>query len=75
MKINDFRRVFKMTNGFYITDDVIMFRKPLEFWDQKTNESVKYKSLDEALNHKIGGKTAREIIETLDVLYIEPATA
>lgn len=74
MRIDSFRRVFKLTNGFYITDDIIFFRKPLYFWNEKTNEeSAKFKTLDEALEYKIGDKTAKELIEQLEELFIEPA--
>ena len=73
MRIEAFRRIFKLVNGIYITDDVLFFRKPLHFWNEKTNEeSDKFKTLDEALEYKIGDKTARELIENLDKLFTEP---
>ena len=73
MKIETFRRIFKSVNGFYITDDVLFFRKPLYFWNEKNNEeSEKFKTLDEALEYKIGDKTAREIIADLDEMFTEP---
>ena len=70
MTIEKFKRESKYYAGFYITDNVIMFTKQFGFFDERTNEKTKYKTLDEALEHKIDGKTAREIIETLDELHI-----
>lgn len=73
MKINDFRRIFKLVNGFYLTDTVMMFRKPLEIWDEVTNESVKFKKLDDALAYKVDGRPVIDIIGSLNSLYLEPA--
>ena len=71
MKIEKFKRLFKNCNGFYLTDDVILFRKPLELWNTRTNESVEFKNIEECLRYTLqDGQTVREIIYTLNDLSI-----
>lgn len=74
MKISDFKRIVKLTNGFYLTDDVIMFRKPVELWNEKTNESVKFKSIDEALEYKLDGIKVKDMIANLNELVMKKAS-
>lgn len=74
MKISDFKRIVKLTNGFYLTDDVIMFRKPVELWNEKTSESVKFKSIDEALEYKLDGIKVKDIIANLNELVMKKAS-
>ena len=49
-----------------------MFRNPLEIWDEATNESVKFKTLEEALEYVIDGETVKDIILRTEELYLPP---
>ena len=68
MNLNEFRRQFKNVNGFYITKNWILFRKPLELWNEKTNKSIKARKLEELLDVSIDNKTISKHIENLKVL-------
>lgn len=71
MRIEHFRFLLsRQFDVFYLTEKVRLFRKPIEIWDEETGESVKFKTLDEALEHKIDNLTVREIIERMDKPYI-----
>ena len=72
MRIEHFKYLFNRLNGFYLKEHVIMFRKPIEIWDEVTGESVTFKTVDEALAFVIDGETVRSIIERSDTLYIPP---
>lgn len=56
-------------NSFQLTDNLIVFRKPLEIWNEETDESIKFKNIEELLKYKIDGVTVWEIIEQKDTLY------
>ena len=56
-------------NSFQLTDNLTVFRKPLEIWNEETDESIKFKNIDELLKYKIDGVTVWEIIEQKDTLY------
>lgn len=63
MQLNEFRRYFKReVNAWGIVDKWVMF-KPCEIWNEETDETVKFKRLDDALDYKIKGVTIREYIE------------
>ena len=49
MRIEHFRYAFNRLNGFYLKEHIILFRKPLELWNEVTGESVTFKTLDELL--------------------------
>lgn len=67
MRIEHFRFLFsRELDVFYLTEDIRIFKKPFSIWNEKTNESIEFKTLDEVLDHKIDGVTVREIIERLD---------
>ena len=66
MNLNEFRRQFKNVNGFYITKNWILFRKPLELWNEKTNKSIKAKKLEYLLDVTVNDKTIAKHIEDLD---------
>lgn len=72
MRIEHFRYLFNRINGFYLKKNVIMFRKPVELWNEVTGESVVFKTVDEALEHIIDGETVKSIIERSATLYIPP---
>lgn len=67
MEINEFKRVFKRDiNFFNVTDDVILFNNPLHVWDARTEETFKYKNLDDALEHVVDGKKIIEYVNEWD---------
>ena len=72
MRIEHFRYAFNRLNGFYLKEHIIMFRKPLELWNEVTGESVTFKTLDEVLDYELDGEKVRDIIERTDTLYIPP---
>lgn len=72
MRIEHFRYAFNRLNGFYLKEHIIMFRKPIEIWNEVTGDSVTFKTVDEALEHVIDGETVKDIILRSDTLYIPP---
>lgn len=70
MRIEHFRYLLNQINGFYLTKNIIMFRKPIEIWNEKTGESVKFKTVDDALKYEINGETVRSIIQRTQQLDI-----
>ena len=63
MRIEHFRYLFKnAVAGFYLKPGIIMFRKPLEIWNENTDESVKFKTLDQALEYELDGEKVKDII-------------
>ena len=61
MQLDKFRSEFKRLNGVYATDEVVLFRKPLELYNLTTGETIAtFKSLDEALAFEIDGKTLQQ---------------
>lgn len=70
MRIEHFKYLFNRLNGFYLKKHIIVFRKPLEIWNEQTGESVNFKSVDELLDYEIDGETVRKIIESQETLYV-----
>lgn len=61
MQVDKFRSEFKRLNGVYATDEVVLFRKPLELYNLTTNETIAtFKNLDEALAFEIDGRTLQQ---------------
>lgn len=61
MHIERFRNEFNRLNGVYATDQVVLFRNPLELYDMNTGKVIaQFDSLEEALAFKIDGKTLEE---------------
>lgn len=67
-----FGHEFKQANGVYLTENHILFRKPLELYDMKNDISVYFKTLDEAYEFKIGNKTIKQIVAdaTIDIFKV-----
>lgn len=72
MRIEHFRYAFKRLNGFYLKEHIILFRKPLELWNEVTGESITFKTLDDVLEYEFDGEKIKSIIERTDTLYIPP---
>ncbi len=58
---------------FPLTEEWTAVKKKRAFlvWNEKTNEMIKYKTLDEFLNHKIGDSTIWELIEPRETVVPE----
>lgn len=72
MRIEHFRYLFNRINGFYLKKNVIMFRKPIEIWNEETGESNVFKTVEEALEFVIDGEKVADIILKYETLYIPP---
>ena len=71
MRIEHFRYLFNnAVTGFYLKKNIIMFRKPLEIWNETTDESVKFKRLEDALEYVLDGETVKDIILRTERLCI-----
>lgn len=71
MRIEHFRFLFKREiDVFYLTKSIMLFKKPFSIFNEQTGESVNFKTLDEALEYKIGDETVKQIIERTDKPYI-----
>lgn len=55
-------------NAFNLTDDLTVYRKPLQIWNEKTDETISFKTIDELLNYKIDGVTVWDMIEQRDTV-------
>lgn len=70
MRIEHFRFCLNQVEAFYLTKEIMCFRKPLELWDEKTGESVRFKSVDQMLSHVIGGRTVKDIILDMESITL-----
>lgn len=61
-------------NSFELIDNLIVFRKPLEIWNEKTDESIYFKNVDELLKYEIEpGITVWDIVEKKEtIINIKP---
>lgn len=74
MRLDYFRFLFKRVSGFNLTDEWVMFSKPIEIYNKRTDESIKFKKLEDALRFEIDGETIESRVmkkETLDIPPIE----
>ena len=65
MRIEHFRYAFKRLNGFYLKEHIILFRKPLELWNELTGESITFKTLDEVLDYELDGEKVKAMMMRL----------
>lgn len=70
MRIEHFRFLLNQVEAFYLTDEIMCFRKPLELWNEKTGESVRFKNVDEMLPHKVGNRTVNDIILGMETITL-----
>lgn len=71
MTVNDFKREFKQVNFVYLKDGIILFRKPLEIYDEEADKTIqrfKGNDTDPVLDFVLDGETVREIINKWDDL-------
>ena len=63
MQISTFRYYFKRLSGVFISDKVVLFRKPLQLYSLATDKVIAdFKSLDDAFAFTVGSKTLAQII-------------
>lgn len=72
MTIDNFRYLFKRINGFILKPHWYMFRRPVELWNEETDESIRFKTVDEALLYVVDGERVADIIGKSDDLVICP---
>jgi hypothetical protein len=63
MRIEHFRYAFKRLNGFYLKPHIILFRKPLELWNEVTGESIEFKSVDDVIDY-VHSQDLKELLNT-----------
>lgn len=68
MRLNQFRFEFNRVNFFQLCEGVWMYRKPIEIWHERTDELIRFKSVDEALDYSVNGTKVREIIDKMEHL-------
>ncbi len=72
MKVEKFKLMFKNNNGIPLTDELVLWRKPLELWNLKTNVVLaNFKSLDEALTYDLGGEKIKDLVERTENFYFK----
>lgn len=64
-----FLHELKQAKGVRILPNYILFKKPCELYNLETDESVKFKNVDEAFKYEIDGKTIKDIVKesTMDI--------
>lgn len=73
MRIEHFRYLFnREIDIFYLTEKILLYKKPFCIENEETGESVNFKTLDEVLEHKIGNETVKDIILRMEKPYIPP---
>lgn len=70
MDVTKFQWQFRNLVGFYLLPHLILFRNPLELWNEKTQDSIHFSSISEALSYSVEGKTIRELIEKCERLEV-----
>lgn len=65
MQKSTFRYYFKKLNGVYVTDKIVLFRRPLQLYSLTTDKVIAdFENLEEAFAFNIGSKTLAQIIES-----------
>lgn len=65
-----FRHLFK-ERGAVKFGDFILWYKTWNLWNMKTDEVINFKTLEEAFNFKIDGKTIKEIVAEADLTLFQ----
>ena len=58
-------------NYFNLTENLFVFRKPLHIWNEITDETIKFKNVDELLKYEVNGVTVWDLIKDRKHLYDE----
>lgn len=64
--------MFRNNNAIPLTDELVLWRKPLELWNQNTNEVIAtFKTLEDAYKFNLGKETIKDLIERTDAFYFK----
>ena len=66
MILRKFEIMFQNNNGIPLTDEWILWKKPLQLWNISTDEQVNFNSLNEVYDYKLGNETIKQLIERTD---------
>lgn len=67
MTIEYFRFLFNREyDVFYLTDRIMLMKKPYSIWFEDTDITVNFKSVNDMLKYEIDGATVEEMIKALD---------
>lgn len=71
MRIEKFKYDFKRLGGIYVTNQIVLFRKPLELYNLKTDKTIAvFENLDDALAYEVDGKTiSQRIDEWIEITF------
>lgn len=58
---------FRKSGGVRLTDEWVLFRKPVELYNMETNESKLFRTVMEAFDAKVGDTTVGQIISDADM--------
>lgn len=67
MTLNSFFAEFRKCGGVRLPNGYILFRRPVELYNLNTNESLLFRTVQEALDASIGDCTIREHIDQADM--------
>lgn len=68
MQIEKFKRDFKRLNGVFFEGDWVLFRVPLQLYNLKTEETIDFESLEEALNYNLNGETLEKQVSSWEAI-------
>ena len=68
MRMNQFRFEFNQVNFFGLRRGIWLYSKLVELWFEESDELIRFKNIDEALDYEIDGVRVREIIEEMEHL-------
>lgn len=60
MQLDIFKREFKQLNGVALEDSWVLFRHPLQLYNLETEETISFRTLDEALSYELDGRTLEQ---------------
>lgn len=60
MQLDIFKREFKQLNGVALEDSWVLFRRPLQLYNLETEETISFRTLDEALSYELDGRTLEQ---------------
>lgn len=70
MELNQFRFELNQVDFFQLKNEWWMYRKPVEIWNEKTDESFRFKDLYSALEFMVDGESVEDIIAQMEHIPI-----
>ena len=62
-----FLHEFRQSGGVRLSEDYILFCRPLDLYNLETDKTVNFKNMKEAYQYRIGERTIKEIIDDSDI--------